>query len=354
VKLSWLILLLGMGASACQVPVFRYALERWTADAYDVVLVSHRELSPAEQAVEGQLREAQQRCNLVLHSEREARWQAAFDRVKPDDPPQLLLFYPGRPSAPFWEGELSAENVDRIIDSPLRRQIAEDLLAGISTVWVQIDSGDAEADDSASTALSQHLAVAAERTKIPGGVLPIDHGPDQGPIDLDDVLRSSIPLQIAFTTYRVSRRDAEESVFVAMLQQLSPSLIGLGQPIAVPIFGRGRGLEGIPAEALSKDSIAAATGYLCAACSCQVKSENPGLDLLMAVDWDAQMLGNLIIEDKSLPPLSGFAEGSHVAPASPAAPSADPWRPPLLGTILLICLVVAGATVYVLRSQQRK
>jgi hypothetical protein len=346
-------MLSGLSVAACQVPVFRYALERWTADRYDLVLVSHRELDANEQSVLAQLQKAEASCNLSLHSERATRWQHAFDSIKPDDPPQLLLYYPGQSTTPIWQGGLSAENVIRIIDSPLRRQIAADLLSGTSTVWIQIDSGDEKADAAAAAALGQHLAAAAERTAIPSGVVPIDHGPDEGPIDLDDVLRSSIPLQIAFTSYRVSRSDPAEAVFMAMLQQLSPALLGLGQPIAVPVFGRGRALEGIPGEALSMDSIAGATGYLCAACSCQVKSQNPGLDLLMAVDWDQHMIGNLIIEDKSLPPLAGFAEGSNSAAPIPRdpIPTARLWRTTLFTTLAGVLLLVIFGTVYLLKRK---
>jgi hypothetical protein len=343
-RIAGLVLLCSLSAAACQVPVFRYALERWTADPYDLVLVSHRPLNAAEQAIRDQLEEARASANLSVHSDRES-WEQAFDSVKPDDPPQLLLFYPGKSVTPFWQGDLTAENVTRIIDSPMRRQVVADLLAGTSTVWIQIDSGEDARDQAAFEALSKHLAVAAERTRIPEGVVPIDQGPGEDPIDLDDVLRSNIPLQIAFTTYRLSRDDPAEAVFAAMLQGLSPALIGLGQPVAVPVFGRGRALEGIPAEAVNADTIAGATGYLCAACSCQVKSENPGLDMLMAVDWDQHMIGNLIIEDKSLPPLAGFNEGSNSAAITrDPAPTESAWRTTILLTLLAVVLVVAVIT----------
>jgi hypothetical protein len=344
-----LLLILASSATACQVPVFRYALERWTADPYDLVLVSYRELSADEQAARAELEAAQQRCNLNLHTAPGERWQAAFESVKADDPPQLLLYYPRRAGAPFWQGELNGENVARIIDSPLRQQIAADLLAGTSTVWIQIDSGDARSDEQAARMLAEHLAAAAASTEIPEGVLPIDHGPDAGPVDLDDVLRSSIPLEIAFRTHRLSREEPAEAVFLAMLQQLAPELLALRQPLAVPVFGRGRALEGIPAEAINAGTIAGAAGYLCGACSCQVKSENPGQDLLMAVDWDSHMLGNLIIEDKTLPPLTGFADGSHASDERPPAAAAPRWRLPLIATLLFVALLIAGGTVYLLR-----
>ena len=61
-------------------------------------------------------------------------------------------------------------------------------------------------------------------------------------------------------------------------------------------------------EDITLDHTLGASTYLCAACSCQVKEENPGLDMLMAVKWEDHMLGSLIIEDRVLPPLEGIAE----------------------------------------------
>jgi hypothetical protein len=46
--------------------------------------------------------------------------------------------------------------------------------------------------------------------------------------------------------------------------------------------------------------------YLSGPCSCQVKEQNPGFDLLLAVDWEARLFG------ENLPP-----------PAEIAAPPAD-------------------------------
>ena len=80
------------------------------------------------------------------------------------------------------------------------------------------------------------------------------------------------------------------------------------QPIAIPIFGRGRVLEGMIGQDITLEHTLGASSYLCSACSCQVKEENPGLDMLMAVKWADHMLGNLIVEERVLPPLEGIAE----------------------------------------------
>src|SRR5437763_9616576 len=45
------ILLLGAPTQACNVPVFRYALEHWPADPYEFIVFHRGPLDPADQAV---------------------------------------------------------------------------------------------------------------------------------------------------------------------------------------------------------------------------------------------------------------------------------------------------------------
>jgi hypothetical protein len=47
---------------------------------------------------------------------------------------------------------------------------------------------------------------------------------------------------------------------------------------------------------ITADNIREAGAFLVGACSCEVKRQNPGTDLLMAVDWDAQ-IGTRIAEE---------------------------------------------------------
>jgi hypothetical protein len=322
-------LLLALQARACQVPVFRYALERWQTDKYHAVVVhqtpltedQNKSLTFLEQAVSPILENG---ANLMLHKldlassgPLDPRWQSEFSTFKPDDPPRVALYYPAstKIGEPLWTGDLTINNVKGIINSPLRQKIKDELLAGTSNVWLLIQGGDDSVDRQAEERLGKFLEQASSETKLPDGIIPLEKahqlrsGPDEGSIDMDDVLRSSVPLKIHFSTITVSRNDPVEEIFIAMLLNHSPRMRSIaGQPIAIPIFGRGRVLEGMIGEDITLEHTLGASSYLCAACSCQVKEENPGLDMLMAVKWADHMLGSLIIEDRILPPLEGIAE----------------------------------------------
>ena len=140
------------------------------------------------------------------------------------------------------------------------------------------------------------------------------------PLEMDDVLRTGIPLKIEFPVIRVSPETVEETIFLRMLTGISPRLhtIVPHQPVAFPIFGRGRALEGIPGSALNESSIGSACQYLCGECSCQVKDQNPGIDLLLAVDWSEKLEGSLFMVERKLPALSGLGIETTVTAETPA------------------------------------
>ena len=331
-------LLIIQQAQACQVPVFRYALERWQADEYHAVLIHQSALGEEQINALKIIEEAasplfETGANLALHkvnlssvSSVDPRWQSETSTFKPDDPPRVSLYYPTSTGIqePLWTGELTMANAKAIIDSPLRQKIKDELLAGTSNVWLLLQSGNESLDQQAERRLRKFLDQASEETKLPEGIIPLEKahqlrsGPDEGPIDMDDVLRSSVPLKIHFSTIAVSRNDPAEEIFISMLLKHSSRMRSItDQPIAIPIFGRGRVLEGMIGQDLTLEHTLGASSYLCSACSCQVKEENPGLDMLMAVKWNDHMLGNLIVEERELPPLEGIGEIIESQPALP-------------------------------------
>ena len=323
-------------------PVFRYALERWQADEYDAVVIHQGALDEGQKNALKIIEEAgsplfETGANLTLRTldlssspSVDPRWQSESSTFKPDDPPRIALYYPSSTGIeePLWTGDLTVANANAIIDSPLRQKIRDELLAGTSNVWLLLQSGNVSLDQEAEERLGKFLEEASEKTKLPEGIIPLEEahqlrsGPDEGPIDMDDVLRSSVPLKIHFSTIAVSRNDSAEEIFISMLLKHSPRMRSItDQPIAIPIFGRGRVLEGMIGQDITLEHTLGASSYLCSACSCQVKEENPGLDMLMAVKWDDHMLGNLIIEERELPPLEGIGEVIRPEPPLPPSPN---------------------------------
>ena len=262
-----LILLFSLGSAAawaCQVPVFRYALERWEPGMYQV-------RAPEEVTVD-------------------ALANAVVERVAGGT--QLELYYPPKlrqaAETPIWSAPMSVENVRVMMDSPVRQELKQRLLAGQSAVWLLLECGDAAKDDAAAKVVEEGLQAAQEKLKLPDGVITQDEANDpKKRRENADVLQSDLPLKIAFSTMRLSRENASEAALIAMLMHLEPDLGDyVKEPMVFPIFGRGRAIEPLIGKGIHADNIFEASAYLCGACSCEIKEQNPGIDLLMTADWD--------------------------------------------------------------------
>ena len=321
------IALFAVNVFACSVPVFRYALERWPADPYGVLVLHRGELSAEQKKLFDRLspdtREETDVVNLIsnpsdLDSEVNPKVHKIWEDLKTDTLPQMVLYYPRQSGidAIVWSGELNQENVDRMMDSPARREVARRLLKEDSAVWALIETGDKERDDAVAALIDKRLKELELELKLPE-------------IQAQDVADGliSIPeseLSISFSLIRVSREDANEEVFLNQLLGMESDLRELREPIAFPIFGRGRALYALAGQGINVDNISDAAAFLIGPCSCQVKDQNPGVDVLMAVDWDRLVQSEIDLE-KELPPLSGFlasaiAEDSHESQSPPDTP----------------------------------
>ncbi len=314
---------------ACQVPVFRYALERWEADAYTVVFRPgiSGELSASEQKAFDYL------SRMSTSEDFPANLQVKLAENGGDRPvtehAMMDLIYPqkvrGLIQSPIWSGAATLDMARKIIDSPARRDAVEQILAGKSAVWLVVKSGDEKQDATAIAAMERVAAEASEMLKIPEGViqqsdLESAEAPTGVPIDPENVLQSRVPLKIDFDVISIFRDDPAEAVFLQMLLNLEDDLGEFsGEPMVFPLFGRGRVLEPLIGRGVTQENALDYAGYLCGACSCEVKDQNPGMDLLVAANWEAALEGSQIIIEKILPPLEGLTGLVESGVASPVS-----------------------------------
>ncbi len=303
----------GSQAWACSVPVFRYALEHWKSDPYQLVFFHRGELSAEEQALLSRLGGLGQSEKLAPNI---AVIPVDLDKVKPDDPrtrddlalwkeqktetlPWIVVKYPlSNPNVnTIWAGKPTEEAIDLLLESPQRREISQRLLKGDTAVWVLLEGGNKEADATALLRLKTELKKCEQEMQLP---VPDPQDVADGLISVD---QASLKLQ--FSIVKVSRTDPKEAAFVNMLLESETGLRDkefAGEPMAFPVFGRGRSLYAVVGEGIKRDVIFDACRFLTGPCSCQVKARNPGTDLLMAVDWDRVVTPKIPV-DQSQPPL---------------------------------------------------
>ncbi len=295
-KLATIFLLsiaIGSAACACNIPVFRYALERWQPDQCEVV-VFHRTALTAEQD------------NLLekLSETTTAKNGLSSAKIVRSDLTQATVAYrelwseiesQTEASLPYvvvrakishgkvvngWHGPLESIGRSGVLNSPARKELGRRLLAGHSIVWLMIGSPDQQRNVAARKMLADNFDSLAGKIELPEGIgLP------------GSELYSEVPLLLRFSMLEIDRSDPQEAFLVNLLSGFRPEAVAQGEPLIIPVFGRGRALEVIPASDLSGRLMEDLTVFLSGACSCQVKEQNPGFDLLLSVDWDRELFG---------------------------------------------------------------
>lgn len=293
------VLFASVGLLACQVPVFRYALERWSPDRYQVMVLSRGKLSDSNHQLLKPLKgndpngkDAVVDLSLVDLSEAadpelEKLYQSSSPKA---DQPMLVAMYPGRSNLRkqvAWSSPLSQQSIDCMIDSPARQELIRRLTSGDSAVWLFVESGKKEKDDAAVEALEKQLQADTKRLALPSA--------EEMEISKAVLDEAKIRLKISFSVLRVKRDDPKEKFLIDCLLKSEPDLHEYqDEPIVFPVFGRGIVLYAIVGKGISAEVISSATSFIVGPCSCQVKEQNPGFDLLLKCDWTAAVGDTLV------------------------------------------------------------
>ena len=333
--------------AACSTPVFRYALERWEPDSYELTVFHRDPLPLAEQEAYDRLQEkiADSRMSLNLNIGRvdlslpaKEDSEGLHEHVRAQELPAFVLGYASGAGGGkvIQTGPFTAKTVKEIVESRARREIGDRLLRGDAAVWVLLESGDTEADEAADTVIRGVLREIEDESKqgnMPGG------GEEQ-----DGGLAGVNEMPCTFSVVRVAREDAGEDFLRMMLLNSEPDLREYrGQPMAFPVFGRGRVLYALVGAGIRKDNIREACAFITGPCACEIKVLNPGIDLLMFADWDVVLDTPLVIVEP-LPPLTGVLPDAPLVETE--APADQGGRPILMNVMLLLaCGAVVVAVI---------
>ncbi len=246
---------------ACTIPVFRYALDRWETDRFKLTV-------PATTAQNAELTDvlrplrANGKANLDIATARDASITKA-ELLDSKTSSQLI-----------WSGDLDKSTLAAVLDSPGRTEILKRILAGESVVWVIVDSDKPE--DQAE------IARIEKRLKFLENVAAL---PIQDPNDPDSQLGPGPALLLKFTTLRLRSDDPAEKLLINMLAGPTGKVDPAQGSFAAAVFGKGRVLGAWPLTHLDDTALEEACMFLVGRCSCRLKNDNPGWDILLNVDW---------------------------------------------------------------------
>jgi hypothetical protein len=215
------------------------------------------------------------------------------------------------PDKPIWSGTLDAASLDSLLESPARKELAKRILEGESVIWC-IVVGEKPEDTAAAERIQKRLKFLEQVVQLP----------PQDPNDPDSQLGPGPPLKLKLTTLRVKRDDPAEKLFCAMLAgPKCADALAKGEAFAAPVFGRGRVLGAWRVADLDEAAIEDATIFLTGRCSCRVKNQSPGWDVLLNVDWDHAL------EKASKATAAGSNPRQNPQTAAPRATTTTPKSP---------------------------
>lgn len=308
-------------ALACSTPVFRYAIERWEADPYRLMVFTNGELTEEQQQIVDGFKSYErygyrqppllvEQYDISTTSSLPASVWAGISTNR--TAPGVALLYPDamRMDTVVWSDELTTNALNRIVMSPARLETARRLLGGDSAVWLLIKGSDAEQNRTIREMLD---------TKLSELETTIQYNEDFLTLAKE---AGTEPPKLKFSVLEVDRDDQQEALLMAMLTRVSPDVANQSGPIVVPVFGQGRAAVLMMDEYIAVQYIENVVKFLTGACSCEVKSLNPGFDIFIPVDWVGGITQEYVF-DAQLPPLSNPSAAMGVLPAdtnSPARP----------------------------------
>ncbi len=272
----------------CDTPVYRYALYRWTPSPYELyhfhssadsktAAEKEADAAAAEQVktvLEEASRDAIQTANLAYFSIDSSDEQQlnqlppdvrqAFEVNQERSLPDYLLVTPQ--GVLVFDGNLDVEQANLLLDSPARREIGKLIGQGKAGVTLLLEGKSEAANERAEQLIQDTISQLANGTlSLPS--IPEDTNPDVGYV-------------------RVARDNPDEQWLIRMLHRVESDLAESEEPIVFTVFGRGRVLfsclgNGVTAANLQRD-----LDFIMGACKCTVKSQNPGIDLMIRHNWD--------------------------------------------------------------------
>lgn len=307
-------------AFSCNIPVFRFALERWQPDSAEVVVFVRGDVTDAERQKirqlqnpsEGDRQAASANLQVImvdlndaakLNSEHKA-YHELWDAVEAgstDGPYVVIRTRMGKDKIVVsWKGLLRDLKPDQIANSPIRRELSRRLLSGDSVVWLVLRSSDKEKSDAVVAQLNEQFRRLSTQLQLPDGVgLP------------GSELYSEVPLFLKFSVIEIDPADEGEWFLIESLTRLETRFKTENQPLVVPVFGKGRALEVMAASDVTPELTEDLTRFLCSACSCQVKELNPGFDLVMTVPWNLELFGEEVAPEMAAPSRTGAANAAE-------------------------------------------
>lgn len=287
-------------ALACNTPVYRYAMYNWQTAPYIIFYFFEGEMAEKDKAVHERIAklseewppQANVRIEPIDVADEEKMKTLpefvieAWKQHEDGKTPAYVVFSPFR--AHIYSGSLDAGSVEKLVDSPARQKLGELLEQGNAAVMILLTCPNEEQNKKADEALAA-LCKMADAGEIPVELqLPPMGLPGQTEGEEGGADDAPNPNKLGIAVLKVDRNDPAEDFFVRMLMAIEDDLKEYAdQPMIFAGYGRGRAMEPYIGKGITSENLVDVVAFLAGACSCLVKEQNPGADLLVKWNWEA-------------------------------------------------------------------
>lgn len=298
------VLAVGAGlALACDTPVYRYAMYRWEPARYEIYYFHDKPLDEQATHIKTLVEQAAQADDNPVNAvfipvsladdtglkrippDVKKAWEAQENRQVPS---YWVVSPHGRK---LFDGMLDQATWDAMWNSPIRAEIAKQLGEGRVGVLVLVTSTDKAANDQAEKVTKELMAEMAEG-KVELYLPPGSHDDATQDGHDDDAKRNGgtkeVQSNLQFGFAKIARTDPAEKWLIDSLLSVEDDLTNdefAAQPMVFAIFGRGRALPPFIGKGITRDNLLECAYFLTGACSCTVKEQNPGMDLMFGQNW---------------------------------------------------------------------
>ncbi len=292
IGLSFAIATIGLSvANACDTPVYRYAMYRWEPAPYEIYYFHNDpigdEAAKLHEQIEAAARSEDKPANVMfvpvpLKEDTELRRippdvKAAWLKQEEPTIPSYMVVTPL--GVQLHSGDLDEATLKALLDSPARTDIANQLEKGKACVMVLLTGSDKAANQEAEKAAKTLIKDIAD------GKIELYMTPPMYGIPGED---QPEPPKVEIGFYKLDRNNAKEKWLIESLLSIESDLKDdefKDKAMVFGIFGRGRALPPFVGKGINPDNLLDCVDFVTGACSCTVKDQNPGMDLLFTKDW---------------------------------------------------------------------
>lgn len=252
-KFISLILLSGIISLACTTRVSEWVLLNGMANQYTLLYFHNNSISESIKTQNQTLSDRIKTANIQFKS---------VNR-KEITKPYYELYYQNRPFSKYK----TLDEMKGLTSSDLREKIAAELMAGKLCVMLYLKTDNEEKDEKGLKALNNAI--------------------------------ESSPFGNIIAVVELSRNSRNEHHFASLLLNIEDDLNDIQEPMLFGIFGRFKALEPLLGKGISEENISLMIDYFTAECSCLIKDDLPGTDILFTDKWENPQIAllNKIIDD---------------------------------------------------------